>query len=111
METFSNYWLIWLIYLAAAAVFYTIFWKITDFKRARWLSYALRAVIIAIILTPWYASPEGQVLAPALIIVMLDAITIGATSAARAMVPLALSVTIALIIAAIMLLINNRKKS
>jgi len=106
----SNYWLVWLIYLFAAAVFLVVLWRFTRFKQATWLSYSLRAIVIAIIFTPWYANPQGDVLAPALIVVLLDAITIGGSAAARATVPLGLAIILALVVAVVMLVINKRKK-
>lgn len=99
METATNYWLIWFVYLGAGAVFYTIFWRITAFKKHLWLAYLLRAVIAAIILTPWYANPQQELLAPALIVIMLDAITLGGSQAARAIVPLALALLLAVVVA------------
>lgn len=106
----SNYWLVWLIYLLAAAAFLAVFWRFTRFTQATWLSYSLRAIVIAIILTPWYANPQGGVLAPALIVVLLDAITIGGSEAARATVPLVLAIILALLVATVMLVINKRRK-
>lgn len=105
----SNYWLVWLIYLLAAAAFLAVFWRFTRFKQATWLSYSLRAIVIAIILTPWYANPQGGVLAPALIVVLLDAITIGGSEAARATVPLVLAIILALLVATVMFVINKRR--
>ena len=109
MET-SNYFLLWSIYLLASAVFFAVFWKFTSFRQAVWLSYSLRAVAIAVILTPWYANPQGEVLAPALIVVLLDAITIGGSAAARATVPLVLAIILALVVATMMRVINKRRK-
>ena len=108
MET-SNYWLVWLIYLLAAAVFFVVFWRFTRFQRAIWLSYSLRAVAVALVLTPWYANTQGDVLAPALIVALLDAITIGGSAAARAMVPLALAIVLALMVAALIRVINKKR--
>ena len=91
MEGIANYYLIWAVYLLAAAVFMAVFWHMTRFPRARWLAYFLRAILAAIILTPWYAHPEQTVLAPALMVAMLDAITSGGAAAGRALVPLVLA--------------------
>ncbi len=91
MQPFANYYLVWIVYLLAGGVFYSIFWYFTAFPRARWLAYFLRAIMAAIIVTPWYANSEQTVLAPALMVAMLDAITSGGGSAARALVPLILA--------------------
>ncbi|MEQ8956279.1 MAG: hypothetical protein RL120_19275 [Gammaproteobacteria bacterium] len=90
MQPFANYYLVWFGYLAAGAVFYGIFWYFTRFPRARWLAYFMRAVMAAVIVTPWYAHSDEDILAPALMIAMLDAIS-GGGSATRALVPLFLA--------------------
>lgn len=99
METVTNYWLLWSVYLGASAVFFLAFWRITRFQRRVLLGYLLRAATLAIALTPWYANQEGTVLAPAIIVVLLDAITIGGNAAVRSFVPLFLAVVVALILA------------
>lgn len=111
MEAVTNYWLLWSIYLAASAVFFIVFWRMTRFRHHEWLSQLLRGTVVAIALTPWYANQEGTVLAPALIVVMLDAITIGGTAAVRALVPLVLALLLAWIAASAWYLIIIRNKS
>ena len=110
VESATNYWLIWLVYLGASTIFLTLFWRMTRFSQARWLSYSLRAVTVAIILTPWYANPRGDSFAPALVVILLDAITIGGSAAARAVVPLILAVILALLVAVIALFLNTKIK-
>lgn len=102
-----NYWLFWLAYLLAAAVFYGLFWVVTGSLKTGWLPYMLRAVMAAIILTPWYTNSQDSLLAPALMIVALDAITIGADAAVRALVPLVLAILLSLVVAVLLLFINN----
>ena len=96
METVTNNWLLWTVYLTASGVFFVAFWRVTRFPRRILLSYLIRAFTLAIALTPWYANPEGTVMAPALMVALLDAITIGGAAAVRATVPLFLSVMLAL---------------
>lgn len=111
MEAVTNYWLLWSVYLAAAAVFFIVFWRMTRFRNHEWLSQLLRGTVVAIALIPWYANQEGTVLAPALIVVMLDAITIGGTAAVRALVPLVLAVLLAWIVASAWHLVSARRRS
>lgn len=110
MESSGNYWMFWASYLAAGAVFYGIFWRITRFAQAAWLSYTLRAVAAALILTPWQTNSPEATLAPALMIVTLDSITSGTDAATRALIPLILAVILALLVAGILLIINKRRK-
>ncbi len=110
MEAESNYWFIWLIYLAASAIFYPIYWRLTRFGRQRWLSYSARALMAALILTPWYANIQGATMAPALMVMTLDAITIGTEAAVRAMVPLLAAMLLAEVVATVFWVSRRKRK-
>jgi hypothetical protein len=110
MEAAPKYLLIWAIYLLASAGFFWIYWKVTAFKRQIWLSYSLRALMLALVLTPWYANTQGDVYAPALMVVTLDAITLGLDTIARALAPLLISLIAAEILATIAWLVHRNKK-
>ena len=103
----SNYWTFWLVYLLAATVFYGIFWRFTASLNSGWLQYVLRSVSAAIILTPWYTNSQESLMAPALMIAVLDGITIGADAAIRAVVPLMLAIILAVMLAAALLFLNK----
>jgi len=105
----SNFWVIWVIYAAAASLFYWIFWRVTAFKRARWIAYSMRGLMLALIITPWYANTEGTSLAPALMVMTLDAITIGTSAASRAMVPLLLALLLAEFVASLLYFIQRKR--
>lgn len=109
MDSIGNYWFFWTLYLGAAVVFTVIFWRVTLFERAIWASYSLRAVAIAIIFTPWYSNPQESVMAPALMVAALDAITGGFESAFRSFVPLSLALISSLAAATVMAFIRKRK--
>jgi len=111
MEAETDYWLIWLLYMGASLVFYPIFWRYTAFHRALWLSCSLRALMAALILTPWYANTQGEALAPALMVATLDAITIGTEAATRAAVPLVLGLILAEIVATVWWVVLRKKQS
>lgn len=105
-----NYWVIWAVYLAASGLFYRVYWRITAFRRHLWLSNSLRAVMAALILTPWYANTQGASLAPALMVTVLDAITIGAEAATRALVPLLVALLLAELAASTLWLLRRKAK-
>lgn len=111
MEPVSNYWLLWGIYLTASAIFFTVFWPMTRFRRHQWLGVLLRCTMLVCAFTPWYANQEGSVLAPALIVVLLDAITIGGAAPVRALVPLFLTMLLAWILAGAWLIISKKLRS
>lgn len=108
MESGSNFWMLWLIYLAASGVFFVVFWRLTLLIKARWLAYLLRATLLALALTPWYANQQTTVLAPALMVVMLDMITIGGGAAVRSLVPLVLALVLAWVIGGVLYLLSLR---
>lgn len=104
------YYSAWLIYLLAGALFYWLFWRVTRPSRRRLLSYCARAGMLSIIVTPWYVGAEGSVLAPALMVVMMDAITISGAAAVRAFIPLLLSFLLALAVAVTLALYPGRSR-
>ena len=110
MDNVANYLLIWCIYLLAAGVFYSLFWKFTDFKNWRGLAYTLRAMMLVMILTPWYVSPAESILAPALMIMTMDVITIEPVAAVRALVPLVLAMIAALLVVIVGRVLARRSK-
>jgi len=110
MEASHNFVLIWAVYLLASAVFYVVYWRLTAFRRRLWLSYSLRAVMAALILTPWYVNTQDSVLAPALMVTTLDAITVGTDAAIRAAVPLLLALLAAEVLACLAWFARIRRK-
>ena len=113
MDSIGNYWFFWVLYLAAALIFTAIFWRLTRFERAIWASYSLRAVVIAVIFTPWYSNSQDSGMAPALMVAALDTITGGFEAAFRSFVPLILAVLFGLLLAGTMSFFKkkNIKKS
>lgn len=111
MESIGNYWFFWTLYLGAAVIFTGIFWRVTRFERAIWSSYSLRAVAIAIIFTPWYSNSQESVMAPALMVAALDAITGGFEAAFRSFVPLVLVLIFALLLAGLMSFVKKKRNS
>lgn len=97
----ANYGLFWLVYLLASTLFIAIFWRLVRFKRALLLTYVMRALAIALIFTPWVSHVDGSYLAPALMVLALDTITLGAQAAPRAFVPLFLSLLLSCGVAAL----------
>ena len=99
MEPENNYWLIWLVYLLTSSLFYYGVWRLTRSQQTLWRCYSVRAVIAAIIVTPWYANAYGAALAPAWMVILLDAITIGSDATVRAGIPFIFSIIVAELIA------------
>lgn len=109
MDSSMNYLLYWAAYLLATLVFYVIFWKITKTGRPVLFSYLLRGLMLALIITPWYSNSQNEQFAPALMVVTLDAITIGPSEAIGALVLLILSLILAFIVSLILYFKNRIK--
>ena len=91
----SSYFLLWCLYFVAGLSFYGFLWWLTRSSSIKLLNYSVRGIMAAVIFTPWPANIYGDTLAPALMVFVLDLITIGEKSATRAAVPLLLAVIIA----------------
>ena len=89
----------WTVYITGGALCFIIFYRFTGVLRFKPLANTLRAILIAVMFTPWYISPEENLLAPAIIVMALDLVTIGGTSFVRSMVPLTLAVLFTVVVA------------
>jgi len=94
-----DYVLGWAVYLACGALCYMIFYRFTGMIRFKPIANSLRAILLATMFTPWYVNSDSDLLAPALIVILLDMVTVGETSFVRALVPLTMSITAAVFIA------------
>lgn len=97
MET-VDYILAWLVYLIASVAMSFLFWKII--RQILWtdLAYVMQVTFMAIIFTPWYVEADGNVLAPAIIIFVMDIVTIEAVAGIRSLVPIAMAILLSTII-------------
>ena len=82
------------IYLTSSTVFYLIFWRYICVLKSEFFVYMLRGLVAALIFTPWFVSIQEAIMGPALMIAMLDLITLGSEEFFRAGVPLLLSIVI-----------------
>ena len=111
MGSDSNTMFVWLLYLATSCSFYSIFWIVTASVRRYICIYLLRAFVAAIIFTPWFGNTQGGTLAPALMVMALDMITIGVSATPRAGVPLVLCIFVAEFISIAFYFYKKNKKS
>ena len=88
----NDFLLISLIYLTSSTVFYLIFWRYICILKSKFLVYTFRGLVAALIFTPWFVNIQEAIMGPALMIAMLDLITLGAAEFFRAGVPLLLSI-------------------
>lgn len=88
----------WAVYLTAGTICYVLFYKATGVISIKVIANILRGIMIALIYTPWYVAADKDLMAPAVIVILLDLITVGGNSFVRALVPLTLALTAAIII-------------
>ena len=81
-----------LIYLASGVVFYLLFWRYISVLKFELIVYISRGLLASLIFTPWFVNLQETILAPALMVAMLDLITLGSAEVFRAGVPLLLSI-------------------
>jgi hypothetical protein len=89
----------WAVYLIAGTFCYVLFYKATGVIGWKPLANTLRGIMIALIYTPWYVAVDQDLMAPAVIVILLDMITIGGDAFIRALVPLLLAILAAILIA------------
>jgi len=106
----QDYYIAWGIYLVAGIVFSLISWKVM--KRYFWreMAYLLESLLLAVIFTPWYVLPEEEILAPALIVFMLDLITVDLTTSIRALIPLVMAMLFGVIVTLVLSVIYRIKR-
>jgi len=109
MET-QDYIVAWLVYLLAGIAFSFISWKVMKKFLWRELAYLLQSLLLAIIFTPWYVLPEDEILAPALIVFMLDLITVDINTSIRALIPLVMAMLFGIIVSIILSVIYRIRR-
>jgi hypothetical protein len=87
----GDYTTAWVVYLVAGVVLALLSWRLLRKLRPRELGWLLQCWFIALMFTPWYVEEGGTVRAPALIIFVMDAVTVSRDAAIRALIPLVLS--------------------
>ncbi len=106
----QDYYIAWGIYLVAGIVFSLISWKVMRRYFWREMAYLLESLLLAVIFTPWYVLPEEEILAPALIVFMLDLITVDLTTSIRALIPLVMAMLFGVIVTLVLSVIYRIKR-
>ena len=99
MEPAFNYVLFWCLYVSAGLGFFGLVWWLTRSSSIKFFNYSIRAVMAAIVFTPWPANIHGDTLAPAIMVLTLDLITMSENAVARAAVPLILAIIVSELLA------------
>lgn len=83
----------WVVYSLAGVVLSWLVWAQLRKLRPRELGWLLQFWFLALVFTPWEVETGSPVRAPALLIVVMDAITVSSESAIRALIPLVMALT------------------
>lgn len=81
----------WAVYLTAGTICYVLFYKATGAISIKVIANILRGIMLALIYTPWYVAADKDLMAPAVMVILLDMITVGGNSFVRGLVPLTLA--------------------
>ena|SRR5687767_1309469 len=97
-----DYLIAWILYGLAAATLSIIAWVVLRRHVLRELAYLLECWLLAIFFTPAKVMVEQEIMAPAIIVFVMDTITIDPTAGIRALIPLVMAMTGMLVIAVLL---------
>ena len=94
----ADYSLAWTFYIVTGLLFMVLVWWFSRRHLQRDLAFFIQGVFAALIFTPWYVFPDQDYLAPALMVFMMDSITISAAEGVRGLIPLVMALLLAIIV-------------
>lgn len=106
----QDYMIAWTVYLASGVIFSVLSWRFLKKMLWRELAYLLQCLLLAVIFTPWYVLPEDEVLAPAIIVFMLDLVTIDAATSIRALIPLVMAMLLGIIVTIVLSIVYRLRR-
>lgn len=87
----SFYYFLWLCYGTAAGGLIYLWWRLVGNLRVRFLRDLLLGSLVILLLFPWFAAPEQSALAPALIIILHEALFSEENGLSRGAIPILLT--------------------
>jgi hypothetical protein len=97
-----DYLIAWILYGLAAVILSVIAWVVLRRFVLRELAYVLECWLLAIFFTPAKVLVEQEIMAPAIIVFVMDTLTIDPTAGIRALIPLVMAMTGMLIVAVLL---------
>ena len=97
-----DYLIAWILYGLAAVIMSIIAWVVLRRHVLRELAYLLECWLLAIFFTPAKVLAEQEVMAPAIIVFVMDTVTVDPTAGIRALIPLVMAMMGMLIIAVLL---------
>jgi hypothetical protein len=102
-----DYLIAWILYGLAAVILSIVAWVL--FRRYLWreFAYLLECWLLAIFFTPARVLADQEIMAPAIIVFVMDSVTINPTAGIRALIPLVMAM-LAMLVVAIVLIVVHR---
>lgn len=106
----ADYRIAWIVYCLAAAGFSWLCWLVLRRLRSRGFAWLLQFWLMALLFTPWYVEPDDTLMAPALIVFAMDAITVSSESAVRALVPLIMALFLGIVLTVVLVVVSGIRR-
>ena len=103
----ADYRLAWIVYVVAGTVFSFLCWRVLQRYLVREIAYVLQCMLLALLFTPAFVVEDQRIMAPAVIVFLMDAITISPEASIRALIPLVLALMASLIVAAVLIAVHR----
>ena len=100
----------WIVYLLAGVTFSVLSWRLLSAMLWRELAYLLECLLLAVIFTPWYVVPEEEILAPAIIVFVLDLVTVDVTTSIRSLIPLIMAMLLGILVTVVLSVIYRVRR-
>ncbi len=106
----SDYLVAWGVYVVAGIVVGLLGWRLLQKYLPRELAYLLECILLALMFTPAAVMPEQTIMAPALMVAVMDAVTIDHKAGIRALIPLVLALLAALAVTVVLSVIHRLRR-
>jgi hypothetical protein len=100
-----DYLIAWILYGLAAVILSVVAWVLLRRYLWRELAYLLECWLLAIFFTPARVLADQEIMAPAIIIFVMDSVTIDPTAGIRALIPLIIAMLGMLVVAILLIVI------
>lgn len=101
----GDYTMAWVVYSVAALVFAWLCWRVLRKLPWRELAWLLQCWVLALLFTPSYVTSGESLMAPALLVFVMDAITVSRDAAIRSLIPLVMALAAGVLVTVVLSLV------
>jgi hypothetical protein len=105
-----DYLIAWILYGLAAVIMSVVAWLLLRRYLWREFAYLLECWLLAIFFTPARVLADQDIMAPAIIVFVMDSMTIDPTAGIRALIPLFMAMTGMLVVAILLMVIYRIRR-